>query len=72
MKPKFKKGDKLRFTLEFTVQDISVCGRPYYDFGWAPLRKFGSFFDPNCAPLDKKAKLVKPAKKKAAKKGKTK
>lgn len=67
MKPKFKVGDKVKVTLELTVDEVwTNTPWPYYVFGsskdtcknaWMPEVKY----------FDKLAKLI-PAKKKAAKK----
>lgn len=67
MKPKFKVGDKVKVTLELTVDEV-VTGHPtpYYVFD-----KLNGTHDncwmPRIKTFDKEAKLI-PAKKKVAKK----
>jgi len=68
MKPKFKKGDKFMVTTEGTIVDVTLLpGRESYYFVTFP-----QFQVTSTKVFDKKARLAKPAKKKAAKKGKTK
>jgi hypothetical protein len=62
-KPKYKKGDKVRITLELTIRDVDTMrGRDYYLFSRRPMNN--SWY-PDCNLFDKKAvQIKKPAKKK--------